>query len=148
MIKCPIGPVSKSYTHVFSTLLTTHLSPIHLLNTHRIWNTKVKDNQVVKPCPGESRSEALKRIETMTRAKRVMSKYLDQDGVDNESWLVSTMRKVCNLKEEPRLQHNINFNMTKEAAKHNTELLTSHDNNYENLLKTNKGTILSPGSKF
>ena len=52
------------------------------------------------------------------------------------------------LKEEKIIPHKIEFKITHKAATHNKKILSAHGNNYGNLLKSQKETILSPGSEF
>ena len=98
---------------------------------------------------GETNAEAHQKIAAMTRAKKVMGKYLENSiNVCNESWLVNRVRTICCMTETPMKAHTIKFEISEEAAQHNTTMLRKSNNDYGKLLANNKGTILTPGSKF
>ena len=59
---------------------------------------------------GETNAEARQKIAAMTRAKKVMGKYLENSiNVCNESWLVNRVRTICCMTETPMKAHTIKF---------------------------------------
>ena len=85
----------------------------------------------------------------MQRAAEILREYLNSTTKENrESWLVTTLRGMCNDPEPERKMHSFIFENNKEAADWNQKVLESYDNNFNLAIKHQKGTVMAPGSEF
>ena len=76
-----------------------------------------------------------------------MGKFLArQIGVLTEIWIVNRVRTICALNEATMKPHTIVFENKKDAAMINTASLEKCNNSYDDLLETQRDTILTPGS--
>ena len=66
----------------------------------------------------------------MCSARDLISKYKN-NGHHNESWLVDTIRSICNVQEQPLQPHAFQFECTRKAAKHNHKLLKKSNTPYQ-----------------
>ena len=70
----------------------------------------------------ESKTEAQAKIDAMYKAHNIIGKFLStKHGVNNESWLVSMIRKIRDCSEIPLKPTALTFKRSNEAASRNTE---------------------------
>ena len=97
----------------------------------------------------DTNSETSNQINAMRKAKNVLGKFLSSKfGKNNESWLVTSLRKLLASPTTPFKKSIIVFKNNIAAAKKNSDSLAMFDFDYGQLLSSSNNTILSPGSEF
>ena len=109
-------------------------------------NKKLKANHFTYHFSSDT-MENKRKIEEMQTTRDKLCKYLDEN-FENTTWLVETVKKLCNRAEKLPMMHEFKFHNTEEAVKHNTKVLRKYGYNFKNVVKNQKGTVLTPGSEF
>ena len=87
--------------------------------------------------------ESLSEVDRHHRAGTPSRKELE-----NRSWLIRTLHKICRSKCKPMRLHKCRFENTKEAADFNGRWLKHYKWDLCEAIKRQKGTMLEPGSEF
>ena len=95
--------------------------------SHRQNRTK---NSEIKPI-AEILSRQRKYLDSMQNAKNTLSKF-NNDKNTNDSWLISTTRKIIAETVPPMTDYGFQFHPTKNAAKFNHTLLKNSTSTYKN----------------
>ena len=88
--------------------------------------------------------------ETLLRQKaaNLIRKYLNENCQGNESWLITQIRKISAQVEPDLHPPSFRFENNKDAANWNAKVLDSYNNDFDEAIEHQKGTVLQPGSEF
>ena len=87
-------------------------------------------------------------IKAMSQAQTILSKYHNLSSPTSESWLIHTVRSICENPVTPLKPHGFKFECTRAAAKYNHKLLKQHKYSLYSIYNHHKGSIIQPGSEF
>lgn len=70
--------------------------------------------------------ENKRKIDEMQSTRNTLCKYLDEQ-FENTTWLVQSIKKLCNRQEKLPMMHEFKFENNLKAVKHNTKVLKNMD---------------------
>lgn len=78
----------------------------------------------------------------MQATRDKLCKYLDKN-FENTTWLIETVKKLCNRAEKLPMMYEFKFDNTKEVVKHNTKVLRKYGYNFKMWSKIRKERYLN-----
>ena len=122
-------------------------------NIHSIQNNcKQKTESIPLDEPSSNKESAPEMEEyhifKIEAASSLMRKSINDSHCDESSWLLSTIRQIL-ATPVPKLEmHEFVFEISKDAAVWNAEIIKENDCNYEKTVESMPNSALSPGSEF
>jgi hypothetical protein len=134
---------------------TNKLKPRRALDPHFI------DPGLMSPQKRKARDRNDTRLDKANKTdQKTLSKYLEcnsfvhvmvqgpDDGFTPPNWLMENVRAVAGMGVKTPDRPPVMFQMTDEAARHNTQLLIDHDLDFAKFLQGQQDTTLAYGSEF